>query len=187
MHADGAVHAVVENNHHNRQLVLCGGGEFLPVHHKAAVAGKADHFALGVLVFGGHGGGQAVAHGAGCGRQLGAEAAVAVEAVQPGGVITGAVGDDGIGGQLRLQGADDVGRIHFAAHLHRAGVGPRQVILAALCQPVGMVGFHFGVGGQAVGQVSGGGVDGHIGGIHAVQLQHIRVDVHHFFGCAAIE
>ena len=42
MHADRAVHAVVDQHDDDRQAVLNGGGEFLPVHQKVAVAGKAD-------------------------------------------------------------------------------------------------------------------------------------------------
>src|SRR5215211_8147289 len=32
VHADGAIHGVVEKDHEDRQVVLHGGGEFLPVH-----------------------------------------------------------------------------------------------------------------------------------------------------------
>ena len=43
MHADGAIHAVVDHHHDDGQVVLDGGGEFLAVHHEAAIAGEGDH------------------------------------------------------------------------------------------------------------------------------------------------
>jgi hypothetical protein len=38
MHADGAVHAVVDDDEDDGQAVLHGGRQLLPVHHEAAVA-----------------------------------------------------------------------------------------------------------------------------------------------------
>ena len=52
MHADRAVDAVVEDDHDDRQVVLHGGREFLPVHQEVAVAGQGDHLALGKEMFG---------------------------------------------------------------------------------------------------------------------------------------
>ena len=40
MHADRAVHAVVDDDDDDREIVLDGGGEFLPVHEEVAVAGE---------------------------------------------------------------------------------------------------------------------------------------------------
>ncbi len=97
MHADGAVDAVVDDERDDRQVVAHGGREFLAVHQEAAVAGKADHLALGKEPLGGNGSRQAIAHRAGRRRGLRVEAAEAMEAVQPGGVVAGAVGEDRIG------------------------------------------------------------------------------------------
>ena len=63
--------------------VLHGGRQLLAVHHEFAVAGKGDDGALGMDDLGGHAGRHAIAHGAAGRRQLGAQAAVAIEAVQP--------------------------------------------------------------------------------------------------------
>src|SRR5260370_25271690 len=46
VHADGAVHAVIDHDHDDRQLVLDGGRELLAVHEKAAVPREADDAAL---------------------------------------------------------------------------------------------------------------------------------------------
>ncbi len=70
VHADGAIHAVVDQDHDNRQLILDGGGEFLAMHHEAAIAGEAYYGFRGVDPFGAHCRGQAIAHGARGGRQL---------------------------------------------------------------------------------------------------------------------
>ena len=43
VHADGAVHAVVDDHDDDRQVVLHGGREFLAGHQEVAVAGKGDH------------------------------------------------------------------------------------------------------------------------------------------------
>ena len=47
VHADGAVHAIVDDDDDDRQLILHGGREFLPGHEKVAVACKRYHHALG--------------------------------------------------------------------------------------------------------------------------------------------
>ena len=115
VHADGAVGAVVDDHDHDMDAVLDRRGDLLTGHEVVAVAGDADDVAIGVDRLGGDGGGIAIAHGAGGRGQLGVPGAVAVEAVQPGGEIAGAVGQDGVGGQGLGQMADDL------AHIDRAG------------------------------------------------------------------
>ena len=50
VHADGAVHAVVDDDDDDRQPVLHGGRQFLPGHQEAAVAGEADDRPLGMTI-----------------------------------------------------------------------------------------------------------------------------------------
>jgi len=56
VHADGAVHAVVDQQHDDGQLVLHGGCKLLAMHQKVAIAGNADDTALLVQPFGAHSG-----------------------------------------------------------------------------------------------------------------------------------
>ncbi len=43
VHADGAVHAVVDDDDHDRQFLLHGGRELLPGHHEIAIAAECHH------------------------------------------------------------------------------------------------------------------------------------------------
>ncbi|MCY1377793.1 hypothetical protein D9M69_653830 [compost metagenome] len=117
MHADGAVDAVVDDDDDDRQVILHGGGEFLAVHQEAAVAGKADHLAIGKQPLGRDRRRRAVAHRAGSRRALRGEAAEAMVAVYPGGVVAGTIGQDRVFRQHLFQ----IG--HDRPHLHRAGSG----------------------------------------------------------------
>lgn len=54
MHADGAQHAVIDHDNDQRRAELNGGGQFLGIHHEAAVTGKADHASLGLVQLGGN-------------------------------------------------------------------------------------------------------------------------------------
>jgi len=126
VHAYGAVHAVVDHDEHHVRAVLRRGREFLPAHQKAAVPVPRNHHALGMHDFGRDRGGHAVAHGAAGGRELGAECAVLIEAVQPAGVIPGAVGEDRVGGQPTLEKIHDVPQLQAARH--GAAFGPLDVL-----------------------------------------------------------
>src|SRR3546814_657485 len=64
MHAYRAVHAVIDQQHDNGQVVLHGSGELLAVHHEAAVTGKAHHGFRGINAFSADSGWQTIAHGA---------------------------------------------------------------------------------------------------------------------------
>ena len=75
MHPDGAVHAVVADDHDQRQPVFDRGHELQPGHLEAAVAGERDDRALGMLQLGGDGRGQAIAHRTRGRREFGADIA----------------------------------------------------------------------------------------------------------------
>ena len=77
--------------------VLHGGGEFLAVHQKIAVAIDRQHRALPDTGFSHrHRGRHAVPHEAAYRRHLGAQVAKAVEAVNPAGIIARAIAQDGV-------------------------------------------------------------------------------------------
>ena len=98
------------------EIVLHGRGQFLAVHHETAVAVPGDDGAVRMDGLGRDRRRHAVAHGAAGGRQLGAKAAIGVVAMDPGGVVAGAVGDDRIGAAAFLRSQRD-----DLAHLHLAG------------------------------------------------------------------
>ena len=117
VHPDRPVHAVVDDQHDDRQLVLDGGRELLAAHQEVAVAGEAHDQAIRVDELGGDRGRQAVAHGAARRRELRREAAELVEAVRPDGEVAGAVREDRVLRQPLAQPR------HHLAHLHVAGPG----------------------------------------------------------------
>ena len=114
MHADGAVHAVVGDDGDDGQRILHGGRQLLAGHQEAAVALEIDDRAIGVRELGGDRRRQAVAHRAGGRRELRAIALVLEVAMQEGGVVAGAVGDDGVVGQDFRGRADHLGELHGA-------------------------------------------------------------------------
>ena len=128
MHADGAVTAIVIDDHDDGQAVLQGGGEFLPRHQEVAVTRQHEDGALRIQTLDRHGGGQAEAHKAADRRHLGGETAEAIEAVNPGGVIACAVGQCGVGGQMAAQPDHDLAEIHRAG-LRRRPFRPIQIVL----------------------------------------------------------
>ncbi len=134
MHADGAEHVVVDHDHDDVQAILHRGRQLLPVHQVTAVAGEADHRALGVDGLGGDRRRQAVAHGPGGRRELGAVALVLEEAVDPDGIVAGAVGDDRILGQGLAQPGHHLAHLQLARR--RGGLDVRQIVLARRRRPV---------------------------------------------------
>src|SRR6266567_6362209 len=131
VHADGAVHAVVDHDDDDRQLVLDGGRELLAAHEKAAVAGEAHYAALGIEPLSRDRGGNTVTHRARDRSELGREAAEAIEAVNPAGIIAGAIAQD----RLRLEPLAQVD--HDLAEVDRARNGGR---LLRPGQVIGMCG-----------------------------------------------
>src|SRR3546814_12858158 len=97
MHANGPVHAVVYDYEEDLETVTCCCCQLLPVHHEAAVPGEADDGAFGSDDLGRHRCGHAVAHGTAGGCQLSVQSGVAMEPMNPYGIVAGAVGDDGVG------------------------------------------------------------------------------------------
>ena len=96
MHADGAVHAVVEH-HQSPRVVLHGGREFLPFIRKSPSPAKRrrcdpETAALPARRR------RAVAHGARGRRELGERIAEAVVAMNPGGEVAGSIANDRVGG-----------------------------------------------------------------------------------------
>src|SRR5690606_33019692 len=96
VHADRAVHPVVEHQDEEADVVLGGGGELARAHEEVAVTGEAHHVAPWLGDARGNRGRDPVAHRARGWRELRAQAAVAPEAMGPGREIAGAVGDDGV-------------------------------------------------------------------------------------------
>ena len=91
-----------------------------PFIRKQPSPAKATTVRSGMQRLGGDRGRHAVAHRAGGRRRLRGEAAEAVEAMHPGGVVAGAVGEDGVVGQHLFQ------IVHDRPHLDRAGPGLRR-------------------------------------------------------------
>ncbi len=94
VHADRAVHLVVEHQHDRRDAVVERGGDLLSGHQETAVANHADHHAIGERDLGADRGGNAVAH-----RTIGrTDVALLVtevdEARGPAGEVAGVRGDD---------------------------------------------------------------------------------------------
>src|SRR3954466_11162760 len=123
VHADGAVLAVVDDDHHDGELVPHGGRELLARHEEAAVPSERDHDAVGMERLRRDGRGHAIPHRAAGGAQLGLESAILMEPVHPGGVVAGAVGDDGGGREPIPQGPHDLGELHRPGNRHRSGPG----------------------------------------------------------------
>ena len=123
MHADGAVHAVVGDDDDDRQPVFDRRHELHAGHLEAAIAGERNDQAVRVQKLGGNGRRQAVAHRPRCRRQFGPELPVAPEAVNPDGVIAGAVADDRILRQAFAEIAHDPCELDVARRRGRFGKG----------------------------------------------------------------
>ena len=127
MHADGAVHAIVEHDRDERQIVLNCSRKFLAIHQEVAVAGNAHDLPLGIQPLHRHCRRNAIAHRAGDRRDVLGEATKAKEPVNPGGVIAGAVANDGIGSEIFAQPHHHRAEIHCARLLGRL-FGPGQIV-----------------------------------------------------------
>jgi hypothetical protein len=114
VHADRAVHLVVEHQNDWRDAVVERCGDLLTCHQEAAVANHADDHAIGERDLRADGGWNAVAH-----RAIGwTDIALLVSEVDesrgPAGKIAGVRGDDGVGIQQLFQLA------HCGAEIERA-------------------------------------------------------------------
>ena len=114
MHADRAVAAVVDEDNEEVSAVLRGGRQLLTVHQEIAVACNADHRPIPEAQHGRNRGGQSIAHGARCGRELGRHRPVVPVAVPPAGEIAGAVGDDRVFGKPLAHRGDARAEVELA-------------------------------------------------------------------------
>ena len=128
VHADGAVHGVIEQHHDDGQAVLHSGRKLLSVHQEVAVARKHHHLALRPQALGTHTRRQAVTHGATGGRQLAGISGKRPEAVHPGGKVACAVAEDGVGRQRGLEMLHDLAHLQLARNLDGVGVAPQDVL-----------------------------------------------------------
>eukprot|EP01035_Chromulina_nebulosa_P039317 gene39317-53149_t len=137
MHPDRPIHAVVDDDDDDREVILDGRGEILPVHQEAAIAGEGHDGALRIEPLGADRSRHAIAHRARGRGQLRRELREAVEAVHPGRVIARAIAQDRIVRQVvaqpahhfaRVEGAGDRGRLLAPAEIgfmrRRGGTGP---------------------------------------------------------------
>ena len=127
MHADRAIHAVVDDDHDDRQIILYGGREFLPVHQEIAVARETHDHPFRRQAFRADRGRQAVAHGAGIRRKLAAEPLRAQKAPDADRKIARAIGEDGVGREIIAQLYERLSVLHRAGR-GRRGVRPCEII-----------------------------------------------------------
>ncbi len=89
MHADRAVHRVVEQQDDRPDPLACRGRQLLPGHHEAAVAAEADDQPVGMHQLRGDRRRHAIAHRAASRPELAARPAVLQETVRPTAKIAG--------------------------------------------------------------------------------------------------
>ncbi len=133
VHSDGAVHAVVDHDHDDVQAVVHGGGQFLAVHQEAAVACEGHNGSFGLVGFGGHRCGYALAHRAVHRGDLAAVRGELQEAVAPGAVVACAVGDDRVTWQAFAQVGEDFSQVEQSGH--RAVMQGGFVVGSSLVRP----------------------------------------------------
>ena len=174
VHADRAVATVVGDDHDHRGALLRGGAQLVHGHLQAAVAGHADHGAAGVGDLRRDGGGQAVAHRARGRRDLRPRPLEAEIAMQERRIVTRAVGDDGVLGQVGRKPADHL------LHPHRAGGGlrglPRLVMRAQAGGPVVPAARRGRLGQRGECRLGAGG-DAGIGAPQVADLVGVGIDV----------
>src|SRR6516225_2674154 len=135
MHADGAVHRVVEYQNDRSRPFQHRGRQLLPGHHKAAVAAKADDQAVGIDELGGDRGGHAVTHRPAGRPELTSWPAVLQKAVGPAAEIAGVAGDDRVVGKAIAQPPHDFAEIEQTAGARRGGGEPGFVVGARRLAP----------------------------------------------------
>jgi hypothetical protein len=177
MHANRAVHAVVDDDEQNGQAVLHGRREFLPAHQEATIAGKADDRAFGMHRFRGDGGGNAVTHRARSGRELRTEAPISMKPLHPTGVVAGTVRDHRVGRQRLREMLHHFPHLQVAGNLHAAlpvievFIRRDDDFFESRARHARQICKHPRHGRH-------GGVDHEIGLINAAQLFRARVHVH---------
>ena len=96
MHSNGAKHTVIDDDEDDRSAELHSCCQFLPEHHKAAIAIKAENVSIRCRQLGRDGSWNTVSHGATCWGNLSSETAVLEETMDPNSVIPGTNGQDGL-------------------------------------------------------------------------------------------
>ena len=107
MHADRAGASVVADDDHNRQFILHGRRELLPVHQEIAVAVDRHHQSTRKKLLHRHRRRNAVTHAGGGRRYMRPEAPKAVIAMNSGGVIARAIADDRVVWKIVVQPQHD--------------------------------------------------------------------------------
>src|SRR5690554_6119655 len=176
MHTDGAVHAVVDDDDDDWQLVLDGGRKLLPIHEEAAVSRKGDNRPLREKTFGCYRRGGAVAYRSRGRGQLGGAVAVAVEAMHPSGVVARTIAEDAFRRQPLPQPGHDLAHLHIAWHCRWRR--PGQIVFSGplpLLAPAGLlVRLYLGQRSQRRADT---GVDGEGGLINPPQLFCAGIDM----------
>ena len=178
MHTDRAIHAIVDDDEDYAEIVLHGGGEFLAVHEKAAIARKADYRFVRERALRADGGRHAIAHRARGRGQLSAEFRNAQEAPNENIVIAGPRRDDEIVVQLFTQARERLAELHRAGDGRRV-LGPRQIIgmrgLGRACPGDGVRRLH---AFQLRAEGLRGRVDGKCGMIDAAEFVGVGMHMH---------
>src|SRR5436309_16038465 len=121
MHANGAVHRVVEQQDNRPDPLADGCRQLLPSHHKAAITAKSDDDAAGISELRGDGRRHAIAHRAAGRTELPPRPAVLQKAVWPAAEIAGIRGDDRVLRQTLAQPSHDLLAIEHR-RLDKSGV-----------------------------------------------------------------
>ena len=116
MHPDRSIHAVVDDDEHDRESILNGGRELLTVHQKATVAVPGKNDAIAMEEFCRDGGRDAVAHRARIRRELRSVRSKAKVPMDPARVIARAVGDDRVVRKALVEPADDLPQVDVTRH-----------------------------------------------------------------------
>ena len=106
VHADCAVHTVVEHYHDHGNVVLHCGRELLAVHQEVAVSGQRDHDPIGKLSLCQNSGRRPISHRSASRSELCAEFAEAVVAMDPYSEVAGAITNNRVSGQAVAQPSD---------------------------------------------------------------------------------
>ena len=133
VHADRPVHAVVDDDRDDGELLARRGRELLPGHQEVAVAGETDHDALGVDELRRDRGREAVAHRAAGRGELREVVLERPVAVPPHRVVAGAVGEDRVGRQPLAHRRDDLAEIERERAIR--GDERRDVLAASRLRP----------------------------------------------------
>ena len=134
VHANRPEHAVVDDEHDDRSVVLHRRRELLAGHQEVAVARDRDHVPLGMEQLGGNRRGHAVPHRTARRRELGRVVPELVEAMRPDREVAGAVREDRVRRQPGAHGRHHLAHVEVAGHREAAEVV--EIVLAPLARPL---------------------------------------------------